>query len=486
MAQSGVKRVVIIGGGISGLTCAFKLSQSEQFARGLLHICVLENRSRFGGIIETKVVDDCIIDSGPDSFITNKPQMLMLARELNIESRIIAVNKENRGALIVSNGALIPLPPGFVMLAPSKLSSFFQSSVLSLRGRLRTALDLVIPPRKEIADESLASFVRRRFGQEHLDKLAQPMVAGIYVGDAEKLSAAHAAARFVAMERTAGSVIKGLRSERKEVVVKNLTDEPSGARYGLFASFDRGMAVVIDSLLAALNRPNIELCLNTTVQAVDYIPGQSEKFTVTASAKRWHCDQLVLATAAKVSAALLKDVDANLSAQLSKINSASSAVCNFIFERKDITHRLNAFGAVVPEIEMLAHNLSVLAVSFASIKFARAPQDKVIVRAFMGGIKRDYLLEKDDQQLIELAIADLTKLIGLSGRPLYQAVHRWVDSMPQYNVGHQSLIADIENTSSVVGLHLGGAYLHGVGLPDCVASGYKCAESVNSILAQEV
>jgi len=486
MAQAEVKRVVIVGGGISGLTCAFKLAQTEQFARGLLHISVLENRSRFGGIIETKIVDDCIIDSGPDSFITNKPQMLTLARELNIESRIIAVNQENRGALIVSNGALVPLPPGFVMLAPSKLSSFFQSSVLSLRGKLRTALDLVIPPRKELTDESLASFVRRRFGQEHLDKLAQPMVAGIYVGDAEKLSAAHAAARFVAMERTSGSVIKGLRVERKELAARDLQDESSGARYGLFASFDRGMAVVVDSLLAALSQPNIELCLDTTVQAIAYRPGQSEKFSVSSSSQSWQCDQLVLATAAKVSSGLLKDVDANLSVQLSKINSASSAVCNFIFERKDIAHRLNAFGVVVPELEMLAHNLSVLAVSFASVKFARAPQDKVIVRAFMGGIKRDSLLEKDDQQLIDIAIADLAKLIGLSGRPLYQAVHRWIDSMPQYNVGHQSLIADIENTSSVVGLHLGGAYLHGVGLPDCVASGYKCAESVSRLLAQEV
>jgi oxygen-dependent protoporphyrinogen oxidase len=182
-----VSKVVIVGGGISGLTCAFKLSQSELFARGLMHITVLENRSRWGGIIETKLVDDCIVDSGPDSFITNKPGMLTLSKELGIESRIVTVNQVNRGALIVSKGKLVPLPAGFIMLAPSTLTSFFQSSVLSWSGKLRSALDLVLPPRKNLADESLAAFVRRRFGQELLDKLAQPMVAGVYVGDAEKL-----------------------------------------------------------------------------------------------------------------------------------------------------------------------------------------------------------------------------------------------------------------------------------------------------------
>ncbi|MBP9092168.1 protoporphyrinogen oxidase [bacterium] len=484
-------KIVIIGGGISGLTCAFKLSQSEQFARGLLHITVLENRPRWGGIIETKLVDDCIVDSGPDSFITNKPGMLTLSKELGIESRIIAVNQQNRGALIVSKGKLVPLPAGFIMLAPSTLTSFFQSSVLSWSGKLRSALDLILPPKRDCEDESLAAFVRRRFGQELLDKLAQPMVAGVYVGDAEKLSAAHVAARFVEMERTTGSVIRGLWAERKASAAEaNCQVDASGARYSLFAGYDQGMAVVVDSLVQSLTKQNIDLQLNTTVSSITQSadPSASARFTVSSSSPSsssgvWQCDQVVLATAPKVASVLLADLNAPLSRQLGKITSASSAVCNFIFQRQDIAHPLKAFGAVVSEVEMIEHNLSLVAFSFASIKFARAPQDKVIVRAFLGGVKGFAVLENGDEHLIQLALADLTRLIGLSGKPIYQAVHRWDDSMPQCEVGHDKLIAEIENNSLTPGLHLVGAYLHGVGLPDCVASGYKCADSVLKLMA---
>lgn len=487
-SRDSVSKVVIVGGGISGLTCAFKLSQSEQFARGLMHITVLENRSRWGGIIETKLVDDCIVDSGPDSFITNKPGMLTLSKELGIESRIVTVNQVNRGALIVSKGKLVPLPAGFIMLAPSTLTSFFQSSVLSWAGKLRSALDLVLPPRKDLADESLAAFVRRRFGQELLDKLAQPMVAGVYVGDAEKLSAAHVAARFVEMERTTGSVIRGLWAERKSSAAEaNCQVDASGARYSLFAGYDQGMAVVVDSLVAALSKENIDLQLNTTVNSIRKSAEPSSRFVVSSPSQVWQCDQVVLATAPKVSSALLADLNAPLSRELGKISSASSAVCNFIFERKDISHPLKAFGAVVPEVEMIEHKLSLVAFAFASIKFVRAPQDKVIVRAFLGGVKGVSVLANDDERLLQLALADLTKLIGLSGKPIYQAVHRWADSMPQYEVGHDQLIAAIENasSSSTAGLHLAGAYLQGVGLPDCVANGYKCAESVKQFMAKD-
>lgn len=477
-------KIVIVGGGISGLTCAFKLSQSELFTRGLLHITVLENRSRWGGIIETKIVDNCIVDSGPDSFITNKPGMLTLSRELGIESRIITVNQQNRGALVVSKGKLVPLPAGFIMLAPSTLTSFFQSSVLSWSGKFRSALDLVLPPRKDLADESLAAFVRRRFGQELLDKLAQPMVAGVYVGDAEKLSAAHVAARFVAMERTTGSVIRGLWAERKASAAEsNCQVDASGARYSLFAGYDQGMAVVVDTLVEALSKKNIDLQLNTSVNAITQSVDPSSSFTVSSSSGVWQCDQVVLATAPKVSSVLLADLNAPLSKQLGEISSASSAVCNFVFQRKDIAHPLKAFGAVVPEVEMVEHSLSLVAFSFASIKFVRAPEDKVIVRAFLGGVKGFAVLENNDEHLIQLALADLTRLIGLTGKPLYQAVHRWADSMPQCEVGHDKLIAEIENNSSTPGLHLTGAYLHGVGLPDCVDSGYKCAENVLKIVA---
>ncbi len=471
-------RVTIIGGGITGLTCAFKLSQSNEFAAGNLHITVLESLPRFGGVIETIHTDGCIIDCGPDSFITNKPFMLDLARQLGIEERIIEVNPQHRGALIVNRGKLVPLPTGFIMLAPANLRAFFASPILSLTGKLRAIFDLFLPRRRGAGEESLAAFVRRRFGQEVLDRLAQPMVAGIYVGDADCLSADYTAARFVEMERTEGSVIKALRRQQKS---KSTTAESqnSGARYSLFASFDQGMAVIVDALTAALDKPNIDLRLNARVQSISH---KSPQYLIAvdtqSSCSEIAADQLVITTSAQVAGSLLAPVNAPVSIALNKIPAASSAVATFIFERGQIGHALDAFGAVVPEIEMTKYKINSLAFSFASVKFPRASEGKVVIRAFLGGIKKTHLLAFDDHNLIELALSDLRLLLGLKGSPQYQSLHRWVNSMPQYQLGHQNLIKEIEAALAGSSLHLGGAYFSGVGLPDCVANGSDCAFSV--------
>ncbi len=478
-------RVTIIGGGITGLTCAFKLSQSKEFAAGNLHITLLESLPRFGGVIETIHTDGCIIDCGPDSFITNKPFMLDLARQLGIEERIIEVNAQHRGALIVNRGKLVPLPVGFVMLAPANLRAFFASPILSLAGKLRASFDLFLPRRRGVREESLAAFVRRRFGQEVLDRLAQPMVAGIYVGDADCLSADYTAARFVEMERTAGSVIKALRHQQmSKSTAANLDadfdSQSSGARYGLFASFDQGMAVIVDALIAALDKPNIDLRLDARVLSISH-KSQAYGVTLTDSqtgSSEIDADQLVITTSAKMAGSLLESVNAPLSMALGKIPAASSAVATFIFERGQFDHALDAFGAVVPEVEMTKYKINSLAFSFASVKFPRAPEGKVVIRAFLGGIKKTHLLAGDDQQLIDMALADLRLLLGLKGLPQYQALHRWVDSMPQYQLGHQNLIKEIEAALAGSTLHLGGAYFSGVGLPDCVANGSDCALSV--------
>lgn len=479
-----IPKITIIGGGISGLTCAFKLSQSKEFLAGKMQITVLEYSHRFGGVIETIQAEGCILESGPDSFITNKPALLELAGELGLSSRIIGVNKKHRGALIVSEGKLVPLPAGFVMLAPGSLLSFFQSPLMSLTGKIRVGLDLVIPGKNSREDESLADFVRRRFGQELLERLAQPLVAGIYVGDAERLSADHAAARFVEMERTAGSVIKALRLERKlekraGSAAANGANGANGARYGLFASFDQGMSVLVDALVASLNQNNIDLRLNTKVESITARDG---RYHVQAD-ETFMADQLVLTVGAGVASQLVGAIEPGLCRKLQLIPSASSAVVTFIFERGQISHPLNAFGAVVPEIEMTKYGLSCLAFNFASVKFPRAPEGKIVIRAFLGGVNKANLLDFDDNHLIELALKDMRLLLGLSGKPHYQAVHRWVESMPQYQVGHLKLIKEIEAALENSTLHLGGAYFSGVGLPDCVSSGSKCASSVLQSLA---
>ncbi len=469
-------RVAIIGGGITGLTCAFKLSQSKEFESGNLHITVLESRPRFGGVIETLYTHGCIIDCGPDSFITNKTFMLDLARQLGIEEQIIGVNKKHRGALIVNQGKFVPLPKGFVMLAPTNLRAFFQSPILSIGGKLRAALDLVLPRRSDNKEESLAAFVRRRFGQELLDRLAQPMVAGIYVGDADCLSANYTAARFVEMERTAGSVIKALRQEQSAADgSKNEGAQSSGARYSLFASFEQGMAVIVDALIAALDKPNIDLRLSAPVQSVSARNSEGRSFAISLTDELIEVDQLVITTSAATASALSEQLNAKVSGALKQIPAASSAVATFIFESNQFGRPLDAFGAVVPEVEMKKYKINSLAFNFASVKFPRAPENKVVIRAFLGGINKADLLACDDNKLIEMALSDLRLLLKLTGQPQYQALHRWADSMPQYQLGHEALIKEIEAELTGGALHLGGAYFSGVGLPDCVANGSDCA-----------
>jgi len=471
--------VLIVGAGIAGLSCAFKLSESDAYTQGLLKVTVLEASGRVGGIIETDILNDCILESGPDSFITNKPYMLDLAARLGISKRIIPTEAKDRGAMVVSDGKLQKLPEGFTLLAPTKVLPFLQSPMLSWSGKIRALCEIFLPAKNMHSkmDESLADFVRRRFGRELFERLAQPMVAGIYVGDAEKLSASMTAERFVNFEQSAGSVIGGLMAEQNVSGGKTSSGNQSslGVRYGLFCSFDRGMQFLVDTLVDKLKDAGVEILLNHPVKQIVESAGKWQVADIVA-------DHIVLAVPAAVSARLIKDCAPELEQELGSIEAASSAVINMIIDWSDIGARLDAFGVVVPEVEMKKLGLSVIALSFASKKFSgRAPGDYLVLRAFVGGSKNSALLDRSDDELCALVIADLVKLIGYrkGAAPSFMNVRRWPNSMPQFHVGHRQLLARIESKlESYPHLGLAGASYRGVGLPECVNSGELCAEKI--------
>jgi len=499
------KAVVIIGGGISGLTCAFRLQQSDCFKNGDMTITLLEASARLGGIIETLEIDDCFVESGPDSFITNKPYMLDLAARLDLSDEIIGTQEKGRGAMIVSNGRLLKLPDGFTLIAPTKILPFLESPVMSWSGKLRVMMEPFLPVRslRRLSsssacsssssssssssnyaaagdDESLADFVRRRFGKEMLERIAQPMVGGIYVGDAEKLSAAMTAERFVALEQSSGSVIGGL--------IKNASTADSaagGVRYALFCSFKKGMGELVQKLSEKLSQINIRLLspvrLVTRQEDGSWLVTTSNE-KVGGKEEQLEAHQLVIALPAKESGRLLQDSAPDLAQHLGLIEAASSAVVNFIFKRDDFLAPAESFGLVVPEIEMKKLGLSIIALAFASNKFkGRAPQDKMVIRAFLGGMKGLSVLEKNDQELTALALADIAQLIGLKvgAAPSYTRVHRWPGAMPQYFVGHKNLLTKIDAAlAKYPGLSLAGASYRGVGLPECVNGGNLCAEKI--------
>ncbi|HET9478747.1 MAG TPA: protoporphyrinogen oxidase, partial [Pyrinomonadaceae bacterium] len=449
-------RIVIIGGGISGLAAAHRVLELKPAAQ----VTILEAANRLGGTIQTESRDGVLIERGPDSFISEKPQAVALAKRLGIESRLIETNEKYRRSFIVRNGRLRPVPEGFQLLAPSRIWPFITSDIFSLTGKARMAADLILP-RKRVngaTDESLASFVRRRLGVEALDRMAQPMVGGIYTADPESLSLRATLPRFLEMERKHRSLILAmLRQGRAQ---KSGT---SGARYSLFLSFDRGVQVLVD----AVTRINADFRVKTRAQTLTFDQG----WTITTdTGEVFKADAVCLAVPAYIAASLLTG---ELADKLRRIEYASTATINFGYRRAAIAHPLNGFGFVVPFIE----KRSLIACTFSSVKFSgRAPEGHVLLRAFAGGALQPEIFALDESELAARVEADLRELLGINEAPLFVEVAKWERSMPQYEVGHLDRVASIEaRLRAWPGLALAGGAYRGVGIPDCIRSGETAA-----------
>ena len=454
------KRVVIIGGGISGLAAAHRLLE---LGLDQHQITLLEASSRLGGIIQTEQRAGFVLERGPDSFISEKPEAVSLAKRLGIESRLIQTNEEFRRSFIVRNGRLRPVPDGFQLLAPSRIWPFISTDIFSVPGKLRMAVDLLLPRQNGKEDESLASFVRRRLGREALERMAQPMVGGIYTADPETLSLRATLPRFLDMEQRHRSLI--LAMMRQGRAQKTGT---SGARYSLFLSFDGGMEVLVSALTRAIAGIN----LNTRVETIS---GDRDRWLInTNSGSSIEADAVCLALPAYVAAKLLENVNPRLASQLNRITYASTATINFAYPRAAIQHPLNGFGFVVPFIE----KRSLIACTFSSVKFSgRAPEDHVLLRAFAGGALQPEIFALDD---LETRVeADLRELLGINQKPIFTETARWERSMPQYEVGHLDRVQAIEDAiRELPGLALAGNSYRGAGIPDCIRSGEAAAENL--------
>lgn len=462
-----MSRIVVIGGGISGLAAAHRLIELNPTTQ----VTLIEASARLGGTIRTDEREGFLLERGPDSFISEKPEAVALAKRLGIESRLIETNAKYRRSFIVRNGRLRPVPQGFQLMAPSRIWPFLTTDIFSLGGKARMAADLVLPRRTTngVSDESLSSFVRRRLGREALDRMAQPMVGGIYTADPETLSLRATLPRFLDMEREHRSLILAmLRKTRAQ-------SGTSGARYSLFLSFDQGMGVLVNALEQKLTQ--LDLRTNTEVQSLSRTA--ASWIIQTANGATLEADAVCLALPAYKAADLLKEISQPLASDLKQIKYASTATINLAYRRAAIQHSLDGFGFVVPFIE----KRSLIACSFSSVKFAdRAPRDHVLLRAFVGGALQPDMFALDEDEMLKRVENDLRELLAITEKPLFTEVSKWKNSMPQYEVGHLDRVQSIENdVAQLPRLTLAGNAYRGAGIPDCIRSAEAAAERlVNS------
>lgn len=466
-------RIAVIGGGITGLAAAHRLIELSDEHSQPVDVTLFEASDRLGGVFGTRSINGFTIETGADSFITNKPWAVDLCERLGLGDQLIGTSDENRRSLILLNGQPVPTPAGFELIVPRQLRALLSSPFLSDEARYRVAEEAYIPPRTETTDESLADFVRRRFGQELLERIVQPMVGGIYTSDPEHLSILATLPRFVAMEREHGSLLRAVWTQREDQADSEVDNIPSGARYGLFATLKPGMSTLVTTLEQRLQE-RCTLHLQTPVTSVSRADGNS--LTLTTSVGQQTFDQVILAVPSYIAADLIAPCDNDLATCLSEIDYASSAIVVTGHRLADITHPVDAFGMVIPHIE----NRRILAVSFLSRKFPdRAPEGQVQLRTFVGGAMQPELLDLDDDQLVTIVCNELRDLLGVQGEPTVSVVTRYQRAMPQYHVGHLERVAAIEAAASAhPGLALAGNAYHGVGLPDCIHSGEQAAEGV--------
>jgi len=460
-------RLVVIGGGIAGLSAAHRAVERARERGQRLELTVLEAADRLGGIIQTERRDGFLVECGPDSFISDKPWALDLCRRLGIEDRLVGTSDRFRTAFVAFGGRLHPLPAGFQLMAPTRLSSLLRSSLFSWRGKLRMAMDLVLP-RGGDSDESLGAFVRRRLGREALERVAQPLIGGIYTADPESLSLAATMPRFLEMEREHRSVILAMRRAARRAAAA--AAGTSGARWSLFVTFKDGMEELVQALAGRLPPGAVRL-----KERVTALERQGAGWRVaTEGGATMDADAVILATEAYQAARLLRHADPGLGHLLEDIPYASSATVTLAYRRGAIRHALDGFGFVVPQVE----RRPVIAGTFSSVKYpGRAPEGHVLLRVFVGGALNESAVAADDAALVAAARGELAALLGAEGAPVFTRVNRYVKAMPQYQVGHLTRVDAIESAvRRLPGLALAGAAYRGVGIADCIHSGEEAAE----------
>lgn len=483
-------RTAIIGGGIAGLAAAFELEKARQ-AGVKLKYTLFEAREQLGGSLSSEIVDGAVLERGPDSFLTEKPAAAELCRELGLGGDLLPSNDAARKTYIVVKNRLVALPDGLMFLVPTKLIPTALTRLFSLKTKVRMGLELLHPPRPSgLADESVATLVERHFGAEAVDRLADPLLSGIFGGDASQLSARTVLPKLVEMESEYGSLTRGMLAAHRKMRGAARPAKAGGGvqatpARAIFTSLRGGMQQLVDALATQLDPGSIRLA--TPVSGLEKT---ADGWRVEAGGAWEVYDAVIVALPAWAVGVLLGKVDAALSEELSAIPYSSSITVNLIYDEAKLGRLPNGFGFLVPSSEGRA----MLACTFVHRKFlGRTPPGKAVLRAFLGGMKNEALLAETDEALIDMVRRDLAAIlgdavIGLRVEPEHARVARWQRAMAQYAVGHQERMARVAAlVAALPGLRLAGNAYDGIGIPDCIRLGRRAAkELVSESASQQV
>lgn len=440
-------KALVIGGGVSGLSAAYYLSKAG------IRPTLLERKPRVGGVIQTSVQQGCVLEEGPDGFMAAKPWAMNLIRELGLADQVIGSNDHSRITYIVRNGQLIPMPEGLMMMVPTKFLPLVETRLLSWSAKIRMGLEIFRQPRGPQPNRSVYEFLLDHYGEESIDYLAEPLLAGVYGGDPREMSVNSVLARFVELEAKYGSLTRGaLAAPRPQ--------NPGGS---FLQTLKGGLGDLIDAL-----RPSAEV-----VQAdVETVVQTADGFRVRANGDWLEAEHVVVATPAGDAARVLQTLQPEVYRLLAKIPYTTSITLALGYRKNTFDHPLQGHGFLVPKKE----RKHIFGCTWVGNKFDhRVAPNMVVLRCFLGG----EAMSLTDEALVDAARSDLHDIMGVEAEPVFHNIARWPNSMAQYTVGHEKRVAQIEElVNRIPGLYLAGNAYHGIGIPDCVRMGQEAAAKI--------
>jgi protoporphyrinogen/coproporphyrinogen III oxidase len=465
-----MKRIAIIGGGIAGLSAAFYLEKARQ-AGARLQWILFEKSDRFGGVIQTERRDGFVLEAGPDSFLTAKPDAARLCAELGTGDQLISSNDAERKTYILVNGRLVAIPPGLEFMVPTRVWPMATTQLFSFKTKVRMVKELFAPARKDGADESVADFVRRHFGQEMVDRVAEPLLAGVYGGNAAELSVRSVLPRFAEMEREHGSLARAtLRAKRKAAS----QGRPGGKPQALFTSLKDGMQQMVEALVAALPQSSLRLRQEELLVRPD-----GDDWQVETAGMPDRFQEVVLAVPAPAAAGILRQFHPVVMAGLKRIQYTSSVAVAMAYDEAELPP---GHGFLVPRSE----GRKMMACTFVHRKFPhRAPEGKKMLRCFFSSSRMPGLLTHSDEALQQIARQELREILGLQAEPRFARTFRWERAMAQYETGHLERVAEMEKIlAKAPSFHLIGNSFYGIGVPDCIKTARQAVERITSGVSQ--